>query len=294
MRAATAGSVVLAGSSWNGSSTSTTRTGESRRDAAITTGRASPFKSSRFAIGHVPSLSAGGSARAGGGYLAEQLGNRRPVVRQALHRPGEDQARHAGEIQRQYGMTPFAEVEPELTAWIADQTVDDRRGSEGHLLRGGGVVARPTGPDSLGVTTLERMIAAGREAADRRSWRQLTSPSTPQTSGALLRLLDLSDVGEAAGQRAGSPAQGSFPHIVEGHGRRAEQSGGPGRGRGRVAGRVDGPAALVARAGDARHCGQDDLLRRMPREHRLAVLVATVLALSARATDDASGVVRPG
>ena len=28
---------------------------------------------------------------------------------------------HAWEIQREYGLTPFAEVEPELTAWIADQ-----------------------------------------------------------------------------------------------------------------------------------------------------------------------------
>ena len=33
--------------------------------------------------------------------------------------------------------------------------------------------------------------------------------------------------------------------------------------------------------------GKTTLLRRMSREHRLAVLVATVLALSARATDDA-------
>jgi len=28
---------------------------------------------------------------------------------------------HAWEIQREYGLTPFAEVEPELMAWIADQ-----------------------------------------------------------------------------------------------------------------------------------------------------------------------------
>src|SRR5664279_1333622 len=33
--------------------------------------------------------------------------------------------------------------------------------------------------------------------------------------------------------------------------------------------------------------GKTTLLRRMSREHRLAVLLATVLALSARATDDA-------
>lgn len=46
-----------------------------------------------------------------------------------------------------------------------------------------------------GVSTLERMIATGREAADRRLWQQLTSGLTPQTSSALLRLLDVPDGG---------------------------------------------------------------------------------------------------
>ena len=38
---------------------------------------------------------------------------------------------HAWEIQREYGLTPFAEVEPELTAWIADQRAwDDQSKSQ--------------------------------------------------------------------------------------------------------------------------------------------------------------------
>jgi len=57
---------------------------------------------------------------------------------------------HAWEIQREYRLTPFAEVEPELTAWIADQAWMTGEGSEVTVLRGGGVAARPPGPDARG------------------------------------------------------------------------------------------------------------------------------------------------
>ena len=55
------------------------------------------------------------------GYLAEQLGIEDPTCVKRYTDREKTRLEHAWEIQREYGLTPFAEVEPELTAWIADQ-----------------------------------------------------------------------------------------------------------------------------------------------------------------------------
>jgi hypothetical protein len=129
------------------------------------------------------------------GYLAEQLAIEDPTCVKRYTDREKTRLEHAWEIQREYGLTPFAEVEPELTAWIADQAWMTGEGPKSLF---SGAVVWLRGRQALmpaGVTTLERMIAAGREAADRRLWQQLTSGLTPQTSSALLRLLDVPDAG---------------------------------------------------------------------------------------------------
>lgn len=194
---------------------------------------------------------------------------------------------HAWEIQREYGLRPFADVERELRAWIADQAWVT---GEGPKVIFSGAVAWLRGRQALlpaGVTTLERMVAAGREAADRRLWQQLTSLLTPPISGALLGLLDAPDAGKQRGNELDRLRKGLF----------RTSSKGMVAALNRVAdlvavgaGSLDVSAVPPRRLlGLAAHgiAGKTALLRRMSREHRLAVLVATVLALSARATDDA-------
>jgi len=182
---------------------------------------------------------------------------------------------------------PFADVEPELTAWIADQAWLTGEGPKAIF---SGAVAWLRGRQALlpaGVTTLERMVAAGREAADQRLWQQLTSPLTPPTSGALLRLLDVPDAGKQRVNELDRLRKGLFrtssKGMVAALNRVADLAA-------VGAGSLDVSAVPPRRLlGLAAHgiAGKTTLLRRMSREHRRAVLVATVLALSARATDDA-------
>jgi len=115
----------------------------------------------------------------------------------------------------------------------------------------------------------------------------LTSPLTPQTSSALLRLLDVPDAGRQRVNELDRLRKGLFrassKGMVAALNRVADLVA---VGAGSLDVSTVPPRRLL---GLATHgiAGKTTLLRRMSREHRLAVLVATVLALSARATDDA-------
>jgi len=143
-------------------------------------------------------------------YLAEQLGIEDPSCVKRYSDRDKTKLEHAWEIQREYGLKPFADVEPELRAWIADQAWVTGEGPKAIF---SGAVAWLRGRQALlpaGVTTLERMVAAGREAADQRLWQQLTSPLTPPISGALLRLLDAPDAGKQRGNELDRLRKGLF------------------------------------------------------------------------------------
>ncbi len=143
-------------------------------------------------------------------YLAEQLGIEDPSCVKRYTDREKTRLEHAWEIQREYGLTPFTEVEPELRAWIADQAWLTGEGPKAIL---SGAVGWLRGRQALlpaGVTTLERMVAAGREAADQRLWQQLSSALTPPISGALLRLLEVSDVGKRRGNELDRLRKGLF------------------------------------------------------------------------------------
>ena len=98
-------------------------------------------------------------------YLAEQLDIADPSGVKRYTDRRETRFEHAREIQQVYGLTPFAEVEAELSAWIVDQAWMTGDGPKAIF---GDAVAWLRGRQVLlpGMTTLERLIIDGRAAAD--------------------------------------------------------------------------------------------------------------------------------
>jgi hypothetical protein len=90
------------------------------------------------------------------------------------------------------------EVPPELVGYLAEQlAIEDPTCVKRYTDPGENQARTRLGdPARVWSDTVRRGRAAtGREAADRRLWQQLTSGLTPQTSSALLRLLDVPDGG---------------------------------------------------------------------------------------------------
>lgn len=107
-------------------------------------------------------------------YLAEQLEIDDPsclgeyVVRRTTR------FEHQAEIVAEYGLVPFADAEPELAAWIADQAWITGDGPKA-IFSGAVAWCRARRVLLPGVTTLEKLVAAGREAAEQRLWESVRS-----------------------------------------------------------------------------------------------------------------------
>ena len=219
-------------------------------------------------------------------YLAEQLGiEDSSCVRRYTERE-KTKLEHAWEIQREYGLTPYADVESELAAWVADQAWMTGDGPK--AMFAGAVEWLRTHQALLpGPRTLERLVTDGRQAGDQRLWGQLTGQLGSGTASALISLLDVPDEGKRRVSELERLRKGVFRPSSKGlvaaldrladlialGGRDLDVSMVPQR-------RVIGLATygLLSKA---------PLLRRLdPREYRLAVLVATVKVLTGRATDD--------
>ncbi|MEV6332663.1 Tn3 family transposase [Streptomyces sp. NPDC051909] len=217
-------------------------------------------------------------------YLAEQLGIEDPSVLKAYGERENTRLDHVRELRRLLEYREFAEIEPEVRAWV-----DARAWTTGE------------GPKALfdavvgwlrerrvllpGVTTLARLVASVREAANQRLWDTLHGMLTPGQRAVLDDLLTVS-----AGQRVSEldrlrrgPVRVSGPQMKAAL-ERAEEIAALGMGEVDVAGipprrlaelsryGVDGKASLLRRHGDAR---------------RLATLLATAVHLTTRAVDDA-------
>ena len=118
-------------------------------------------------------------------YLAEQLGiEDSSCVKQYTEREN-TKLEHAWEIQREYGLTPYADVESELAAWVADQAWMTGDGPK--AMFAGAVEWLRTRQALLpGPRTLERLVTDGRQAGDQRLWGQLTEQLPADPSSALL------------------------------------------------------------------------------------------------------------
>jgi len=111
-------------------------------------------------------------------YLAEQLGIDDPsCVKLYLDRK-QTRYDHQDEIIRRYGLIEFAGIEGELVAWIADQAWTTGDGPK--VLTAGAVRwLREKGALLPGVTTLERLVAETKQAADQRLWTHLAGSCPP-------------------------------------------------------------------------------------------------------------------
>lgn len=218
-------------------------------------------------------------------YLAQQLGIADASCVKHYTERRETRFEHQREIGRAYGLRPFAAVADELAAWVADQSWMTGDGPKA-LFEGAAAWLREQQALLPGITTLEKLVSEARRASDQRLWRALTSPVSSQVVVALLGLLDVPDgarrrVSELERLRRGvfrSSSKGMLAAL-----RRLADIEALG-----VAS-LDLSALPPRRViGLATHglAGKTTSLRRMSREHRLAVLVATISVLRSRATDD--------
>jgi hypothetical protein len=129
-------------------------------------------------------------------YLAEQLGIEDSSCMKQYTEREKTKLEHAWEIQREYGLTPYADVESELAAWVADQAWMTGDGPK--AMFAGAVEWLRTRQALLpGPRTLERLVTDGRQAGDHRLWGQLTEQLPAGTSSALLSLLDVPEDGKS-------------------------------------------------------------------------------------------------
>lgn len=192
---------------------------------------------------------------------------------------------HQAEIVTSYGLVAFADAEAELAGWIADQAWITGDGPKA-IFDGAVAWCRARRVLLPGVTTLDKLVAAGREAAEQRLWAQLAGQVSGSAAGTLLGWLEVPAGVKQRVSELDRLRKGVFRPSSKGMLAALERVGDL-----TVAGSagvdVSGvpPRRLL---GLAQHglSGKASVLRRMSREHRLAVLVATVSVLGARAADD--------
>ncbi|WP_327118915.1 Tn3 family transposase [Nocardia sp. NBC_01730] len=218
-------------------------------------------------------------------YVAEQLDIADPACVKSYADREKTKLEHAWEIQREYSLVAFAEVEAELSAWIVDQSWMT---GDGPKAISDGAVAWLRERQALlpGITTLERLVGEGRKTADRRLSAQLTQ-RLPATAKTALRALLSSPVdGKVRVSELERLRKGVFRPTSKGMvtavGRLSDLLG--------IGVDLDvsgvPPRRLVGLATYGLSSKAAQLRRLEPPEYRLAVLVATVKVLIARATDD--------
>lgn len=223
-------------------------------------------------------------------YLAEQLDIADPgCVKQYTERE-KTKLEHAWEIQREYGLTPYADVEAELLVWVVDQAWMTGDGPK--VLQAGAVRwLRERGALLPGITTLERLVADGKQLADQRLWTYLAGQLTTGEPGRLFGLLETREEGprrrkvvELERLRKGvfTPSSKGMTNALA----RVRDLNAA------IPASVDvaqvPPRRLIALATHG-ITGRTSHLRRLrgeQRERLLALLIATVFTLRAKAVDD--------
>jgi TnpA family transposase len=217
-------------------------------------------------------------------YVAEQLGIADASQVKAYMEREKTRFEHQWEIVREYRWQDFTAVQAELTRWV-----DDRAWTTGDGPRAvfDGAVGWLRERQVLlpGATTLTRLVAQVRDAALQRLWDTLSALLTPTQARLLEDLLDVPDgarVSDLERLRRG-PTTVSGKAMVGALDRIGE-----------VAcvgvGGVDltvVPARRVVELARYGMAGKAPALRRHPYSRKLATLLATVVYLEAKATDDA-------
>ncbi|MEV8248692.1 Tn3 family transposase [Streptomyces rochei] len=217
-------------------------------------------------------------------YLAEQLGVADASALKAYGERENTRLDHVRELRRVLEYTEFTEAEAELRAWVDARAWTTGEGPKALFDAAAGWL-RERRVLLPGVTTLARLVAAVREAANQRLWDTLYGLLSTGQRAVLDSLLTVppgARVSELDRLRRG-PVRISGPQMkwaLE----RAEEIAAFGMGE------VDVSAIPPRRLAELSRYGVDgkaSLLRRHGDSRRLATLLATAVYLTSRAVDDA-------
>lgn len=217
-------------------------------------------------------------------YLAEQLDVADASALKAYGERENTRLDHVRELRRVLEYTEFAEAEAELRAWVDARAWTTGEGPKALFDAAAGWL-RERRVLLPGVTTLARLVAAVREAANNRLWDtlyELLSTGQRAVLDSLLTVPPRARVSELDRLRRG-PVRISGPQMkwaLE----RAEEIAAFGMGE------VDVSAIPPRRLAELSRYGVDgkaSLLRRHGDSRRLATLLATAVYLTSRAVDDA-------
>ncbi|EST31538.1 Tn3 family transposase [Streptomyces niveus] len=217
-------------------------------------------------------------------YLAEQLSIGDASALKAYGERENTRLDHVRELRRVLEYTEFAEAEAELRAWVDARAWTTGEGPKALFDAAAGWL-RERRVLLPGVTTLARLVAAVREAANQRLWDTLYGLLSTGQRAVLDSLLTVppgARVSELDRLRRG-PVRISGPQMkwaLE----RAEEIAAFGMGK------VDVSAIPPRRLAELSRYGVDgkaSLLRRHGDSRRLATLLATAVYLTSRAVDDA-------
>ncbi len=221
-------------------------------------------------------------------YLAEQLGIDDPSCVKAYLDRKQTRYDHQAEIIGKHGLIEFADIEAELAAWIADQAWTTGDGPK--VLIAGAVrwLREDKGALLPGVTTLERLVGECKQAADQRLWAHLAGQLSGGQPGVLLGLLDTREDKRRKYVELERLRKGVFTPTSTGMRNALARLRDV---NAVIPESVDitqvSPRRMIALASHGL-TGKTVHLRRMrsQRERLLALLVATVFTLRAKAVDD--------
>lgn len=216
-------------------------------------------------------------------FVARQLGVADPSCLKAYGEREKTRLEHQWEISGEYGYRDFPAVEAELVKWVDDRAWNTGDGPKA-LFDGAVVWLRERRVLLPGVTILARLIAQVRDAAMQRLWDVMASMLTTEQARLVERLLEVPEGGRVSDleRLRNAPRPPSGRNMVKSLDRVAELAGlGVG-----VLGLEAVPHRRVVELAKWGMSGTATALRRHRRLRKLATMLATVVYLEAKATDD--------